>query len=230
MLPSKPLNQGLLLYHEIMLLSICDKTGEFCSAGHTVGAATAMLVELVLRKRITIVDERKKTVSVSTEPTGDTLLDEATRLVASSKCKLNTHSAIAKIATLPDLSGRVIKELCDRKILRKEKRKVMWFFEKSYYPTVDGKAEREIRSRMAKLLFGQTTSHDRASTLLVVLAEQLGLLSKNFDPDRLKRNEERIKKVASGEKFKARASQSAKLAMNDALAAAALLGTVASGA
>ena len=222
-------SSGLLLYHEVALLSIDDETGAFCSGIHKLGVATAIVVELILRKRLTIVDACKNTVSVSTNSIGIGLLDEALGLLANCKHKLNTQAAIGKIATLPDLSGRVISELCDRKILRKEKRKVMWVFDKQVYPTVDGKAERAIRSRMAKLIFGQTTSQDRRSTLLVVMAEQLGLLKKNFDPDRLKRNETRVKKVASGEKFKARASKSAKLAMNDALAAACLIGKVAAG-
>lgn len=220
---------GLLIHHEVMLLSICDKTGKTSAASSSIGSASGILIELILRGRVSIGRDKCKVVSVSPGSTGIQLLDESLALIASVKRKLSIHAAIMKVAAMPKLAQRVIDELCARKIIRAEKAKVMLLFDRTSYPTVDGKAEREIRSRMARLLFGQTTSHDRRTTLLVVVAKQLGLLTKNFDPARLERNKERIEKVVKGESFKARASMSAKLAMDEALQAASIVGVAVSG-
>ena len=226
---------GLLLYHEIVLLSINDKKGTFHpTINHVCGTGSAIVIELLLRKRLVLSNCRRKLITVNSKPTGIDLLDEAIELLRKGGAnkpnkKLCLTTAISKVSSIKKLSRRVIDELCDRKILRVENRKALGFIPYTAYPTINLKFEKELRSRMSKLMFGQTSRHDRRTTLLVVLAKQLGLLQSNFDTDRLKRNAKRIERVAKGEKFKARASMSSKAAMNDALGAALGVGAAASG-
>jgi hypothetical protein len=214
----------LLLHHEIMLLALCDEKGTFQSCCYVHAVAGAMLTELVLMKRISIGSDKLHMVSLlSDKPVGDELLDELLDKIASSKKPRGLSEWIGQAVAIKNLAHRVAKQLCDKRILRNHEQKTLWIFTHQIYPEIKPKYEREIKNRMSKLMFGQTTQHDERTTALVSLAKHTGLLCSNFDKQRLKDHKQRIDKVASGDLFAARANTNAVEAMEAALMVATIM-------
>ena len=219
----------LLLHHEIMLLALRDREGTVQGDACLYAVAGAMMTELLLQQRIAVGKSKRQLVElIDDTKTGDEILDEALEKIATSKRQKGLSGWISDVATTSKLKQRVALQLCDKKVLRNEREKVLWIFSREVYPEINPKYERAIKRRMADLMFGQTTKHDERTTILVALAHHGGLLKVNFDKDRLKRNKERIKKVVAGDMFAARATKSAVEAMEAAMMVAVIIPTVCS--
>ena len=207
-----------------MLLSLRDREGTIQSGYCLYAVAGAMMTELILQRRISVGQSKYQLVEVlNQEPTGDEILDEVLKKIATAKKRIGLGNWISNLATIPKLKQRVATELCDRKVLRSETAAVMWFFSRETYPEINPKYERGIKHRMADLMFGQTTRHDERTTVLVALSHYAGLLKLNFDKGRLKRNKERIKKVVAGDMYAARAASGAVKALEAAIVVAAVI-------
>ena len=223
----------LLLHHEVMLLALRDEEGTAIGAMYPYAIAGAILSELAIQQRITITDNKKQLVAITPDkraptPTSSRLLNEVIEMIETAKKPMGTKEWVAKVATMKNLKHRVAEELCDLKVLKEGEDKVLWIFPRKIYPELASKFEREIKDRMTKLMFGQTTKHDERTTLLVSLAKHAGLLPYNFDKERLKRNKDRIEKVASGDMFAARATKDAIVAVQTAIMVATMMPIIAS--
>jgi hypothetical protein len=222
----------LLLHHEIMLLALRDEEGTVIGAMYPYAIAGAMLSELALQKSITVSDDKKQLVEIAggklpSNFASSPLLNEVIEMISSSKKPRGATEWVMKIAGLKDLKHRVARELCDLKVLKEGEDKVLWIFPRKIYPEHAAKFEREIKDRMTRLMFGQSTEHDERTTLLVSLAKHAGLLPYNFDKERLKRNKDRIDKVASGDMFAARATKDAIVAVQTAIMVATMVPAIA---
>ena len=206
--------KSLPIHEEILLLALRDKEGTFLNASVGYAVAGGILSELALRKRIEVSNDKKQIVKlVDNSPTNDAMLDEVLQEIAEcKKAKSMTHW-IGHVVIKPRLQHCVAEQLCEKKILRTEDKKILWVFNHKTYPETAAAYEREIKQRMRKLMFGQTTRHDERTTILISLAFHTDLLRANFDKDRVKLNLERIKKIAKGDMFAARATRSAVEAM-----------------
>lgn len=122
-----------------------------------------------------------------------------------------------KAMSFGKLRDRIAQPLCDRKIIRLKEKKVLWVFTVKRYPEIAPDYERNLKKKMKRLMFGQTTDHDERTTILIALASQVDLLRYNFDRDRLKQHRERIKKIAKGDMFAARATREAIAAIQAAV-------------
>jgi hypothetical protein len=160
---------------------------------------------------------------LSSKSTGDEVLDDLLEKIASSKKRRRLEQWVAQGVAIKKLPQRIAKQLCDMKILRNDEQTQLWIFTRQIYPEINPKYEREIKLRMAKLMFGQSTQHDERTTALVALAKHTGLLACNFDKDRLKSNKQRINKIASGDMYAARATKQAVEAMNAAILVATIM-------
>ena len=222
-------SRKLLLHHEIMLLSLRDREGTIQGDTCSYAVAGAIMTELLLQGRVTVGPTKRQLVQLSDgSTTGDEILDETLGKIANSKRQKGLSDWISTIATTGKLKHRVAMQLCDKKVLRNEREKVLWIFSREIYPEINPKYERAVKHRMADLMFGQTTKHDERTTILVALAHHGGLLKVNFDKDRLKRNKERIMKVVAGDMYAARATKSAVEAMQAAMMVAVIIPTVCS--
>lgn len=222
-------NQSLLLHQEVLLLALRDDEGTFQGNMPTLAVVGAMISELAMMGRIRIGSDKRRLVSVvNARSTDDAILDELlAKIVASSKQRAMVEW-VGVGATLKNLTQRVAKQLCQLKILRNEEQKLMWVFTRQIYPEINPKHERAIKNRMSKLMFGQTAQHDDRTTALVALAKHTGLLRSNFDRDRLKRNQQRIARVANGDMYAARSARSAVQTLQAVLAVAAIMPAIAS--
>lgn len=220
--------QPLCLHHEISLLAIHDDSGVFVGGMVNYAIAGAILSDLLIRKRIQVSDSKRQMVSVCAkapagDSTGNALIDEVLQTIASNKKEKNLKDWVTQVAGLKNLAHRVAEELCDLRILRADQDKILWLFPRKIYPEVAPKVERNLKDRMAKLMFGQTTDHNERTTVLVALAKSTGLLSYNFDKDRLRRNKDRIEKISNGDMFAIRATKSAVTAVQTAIMVAVMV-------
>lgn len=213
----------LRLHHEIMLLALCDKKGTFQSTMYPYALAGAMLTELVLLGRIRVESGRSKRVELmSAQKIGDAVLDDLLRDIATSAKPRRLDCWVGHAVAMKQLTERIASKLCEWKILREVEKKG-WFISQKQFPEFNSKFERAIKTRMSKLLFGQTAHHHPRTTALIALAKHTGLLAVNFDKDRLKRNQRRVDRVVSGDMYSSRATKRAVEKMESAMAIATLM-------
>ena len=164
---------SLYLHEEIMLLALRDREGTFVSGpmySHAVGGA--ILAELLMAKRITVEDGKKKFAAVvSNKPVGDAVIDEALEKMA----------------------------LCDHGILRAKEGTVLLLFKRKIYPEIDPRPERKLIERLRKAVFTETRQVDPRTVVLVSLAHSAGLLRIPFDKKKLKGRKKRIERLVNGE-------------------------------
>lgn len=221
------MNKPLFLHEEVVLLSLDDKTGNFVSAATQIAVACAVMAELALRKRINVTDDNKKVVTItSQQSTGDGVLDECLNRIAESKTTRGLSHWVATFGAIQKLSKRIALALCKKKILRHEVHTILWLFEGHRFPMINGNRERSIKSRMKKLMFGQSTDHNERTTVLIAICKHSGLLNSNFEKERLRRNQKRIDRVANGELFAARATKDAADATQSTVSMAVLIPTL----
>ncbi len=196
------MNTDLFLYEEIMLLSLKDEEGtiEFGAMYHQ-GLAGAMLAELLLSKRISVVEKgRKKHVHlVSSQLFGDPLLDECIALIRDSGKDRNLQHWIQKFSGIKDLKNRAAKQLCKKGILKEDEDRILLVFSRKIYPEVNPEPERNIIDRLRNAIFTDNDDIDPETVVLVSLAETAGLLKNAFDKKELKSRKKRIKDIANGD-------------------------------
>ena len=209
----------LPLHQEITLLALNDEKGTFQCGMIAHAIAGAALSELLLQQRLEISDDKKQLVSiVKAGSTGDDVLDEIIEKIEKSKRPKSLQHWVYTAASISKLQKRIAQQLCEKKILRQDEKQVLWFFTRNVFPEINSSFEKSIKDRMAKLMFGQTAKHDERTTVLIALAYHTSLLKCNFEKDRLKRNKDRVKKVASCDMYAARATKSAIEAMQASIA------------
>lgn len=218
--------QRLPLHLEIALLAIDDKRG-FVNPAISLGIVAGIMAELMIRKRIKLEEKCKKhwVCVLDATPTGDGILDELLGKFKKEEKRKPLSTWVAAAKQIPKVRERVTTRLCQAKILRQDREQVMWIFNHQVFPEVNASYERTIKRRMKSVMFGQTTSHDSRTTILIAIAQKCGLLKHNFDGDRIYRNQDRINKVVSGEMFGARAARSSRSLVDNALAAVKLCTT-----
>jgi len=191
----------LYLHEEITLLALRDKEGtiEF-GICYQQALAGAMLAELLLNRRITVVKGKKKFINlVNATPFREPLLDECLETIATAKKRKQLKDWIAKFAGLKDLKHRVALGLCQRGILRPGEDKVLLIFKRKIYPELDPRPEKELLERLRQAIFTQTLEIEPRTVVLVSLADTTGLLKANFDKKKLKQRKRRIERIVNGE-------------------------------
>lgn len=161
----------------------------------------ALLAELILRERAEIKTERKRhwVVVTNRRPTGDKLLDECVRRIATSKRRGQAQSWVSRFAYIKNLKHRVAEQLCRRGILKAETASVLWVFSRRVYPELDPRPERELLRRLKRAIFSNTSAVDTRTVILISLAHRADLLRLVFPRKDLKQRKGRIESLISGE-------------------------------
>ena len=192
---------SLFLHEEIMLLALRDREGTFVSGpmySHAMGGA--ILADLLMAKRITAEDGKKKFAAVvSDKPVGEAVIDEALERMATVKRRATLQTWVQRFAHIKQLRHRVARGLCDRGILRAEEGTVLLLFRRKIYPEIDPRPERKLIERLRKAVFTETRQVDPRTVVLVSLAHSAGLLRIPFDKKKLKGRKKRIERLVNGE-------------------------------
>lgn len=140
---------------EIMLLILDDESGEFAHVPRwslRCALAGGVLMDLALEHRIDTDPERLFLIDSS--PVGDDLLDPVLARIARSPETYDTRYWVQHTAEHSDrIRDRALQRLVERGVLEHRNERFLWVFPSRRYPTVDGKADREVKLRIMSVLF-----------------------------------------------------------------------------
>ncbi|MER8264883.1 GOLPH3/VPS74 family protein [Streptomyces griseus] len=186
------------LGEEIMLLSLDDATG--AAKGETAarwGVAAGMLLELAMAGRVTVKGGRVEVFDPS--PTGDALLDGRLDRLARWVHGASSSRKVTDWLTRDQAKGSqdVVDSLVGRGLVTEEKHRALGVFPVRRYPEADGTVERELRARLADVVFHEAEPDARTSSL-VALLHATGMHPQAFPGVPRKRIAPRMARIAEG--------------------------------
>ena len=212
----------LHLHEQLMLLALRDEKGtlESKASMYSYALGGAMLAELSLKGKIRIGDDKKAFVDlVDRSPFGEPVLDECLNKVANAKRRARATTWVQRFAGVKRLRHRVAQGLCRRGILRDDEDKILLFFTRKLYPTIDPVPERRLVDRLRDVIFSDSTPADAETVIVVALANATGLLPIHFDRKDLRRRKRYLKRLTEGNMAGAAAQQAVLAAQQAAIAA-----------
>lgn len=212
----------LTLPEELTLIALNDEKGNIVSSASmslNYGLAGAILLELILSKKLILDDQR---VSVSEdEETGDDLFDDVLCKIRASKKQYKLDHWIQCLAS-KFMFHKVVDRLVQKKILRHEEHRVLWVFPVKLYPEENPRPELELRQRLHAVVKDRQKPELR-SLLLLSLIRACGMTKELFDKENLKEANRYIQELIEHEPVGEavdRAIQAVNVAITTAAAAA----------
>jgi golgi phosphoprotein 3 len=180
-----------MLATDLLLLALDDAHGTVLPAaafGLDYGLAGAIVMELALRGRIRVDDDKVSAIGTITD---DALLNDALRAVAAQPGKDLAHWVWHLSRDLGGLRQRLLDRLVAQGTLEQREKRVLLLFHRKVYPERDGRVEHDIRVRVDDaLLHGE--SPDADTTCLIHLAAACRVLAALYPKARHKAIEARI--------------------------------------
>lgn len=181
---------------EILLLTLDDESGNFVQVpvwSMRFALAGAVLMDLALENRIDT--DLEKLITIDATPLDDDLLDPTLARISESS---EIHDSRYWVENTADYSSEIreiaLARLVDRGILRCEDNRFLWVFKSRRYPTIDGKAEREVKLRILEVLFSDKIPDPR-DIVIICLADACDLFSKLLSKRELESATKRIEQV-----------------------------------
>ena len=187
----------LTFAEEILLLMLDDEDGTFLltrtSAVEYV-LAGAVLLDLAFANRIDT-DEHQLLV-IDPTPAGDPMLDDILARISNSMSTRDTRAWIEKISgeNTDEVRRMALASLMKRGILEERDEKFLWVFRSRRYPTIDGRAEREVKLRVTGVLLSDDIPDPR-DVALISLVDACGILSDIFTEREIERVGPRIEQL-----------------------------------
>ncbi|CAE6454379.1 unnamed protein product [Rhizoctonia solani] len=158
----------LTILEEVLLLGIKDKQGylSFWNDNISYALRGCILMELALRRRIGMVKDSARRryplpdrlIEVIDErQTGETILDEALKMIKSSEKMGETWNVMKIGYQLKQVRERLAKGLVDKGVLRTEKTNFL-LFDMATHPVADARTKDEVMNRVINLLTTRTTT------------------------------------------------------------------------
>ncbi|MEM7494241.1 MAG: GPP34 family phosphoprotein [Pseudomonadota bacterium] len=222
----------LSLPQALLLLTLKDETGRPKAGFYKPAIAGAALSELLLSGAITLTDDKKPKVIVSSDAQSNSpfLMLCLEKIRATKKPRDMTYWA-SKLGQTKYLIPTLAQELCELGALREETSKVLGVFTMTSWPEASPELESTLKQQLETALFG-TGDVDEHTCVLIALAKSADVLRYNFDRKALKAHKERIKAITTGDLLAAgatdKAIKAAQTAMIAAVSAAVVTTTVAS--
>ena len=184
----------LTFAEEILLLLLDDESGEFVSTPvwpRRCALAGAVLMDLALLNRIDT--DLRKLVVVDPSPTGDDLIDP---ILATIVGETEIHDARHWVERIADersgwIQEQALSRLVRRGILESEGGRLLWAFRTRRYPTIDGKAEREVKLRIMHVLLSDEIPGPR-DIVIICLADACRIFSHILTAKELNQARDRI--------------------------------------
>lgn len=169
----------LTLTEKIVLLAL-DNKGWFGSSENNIkfGLAGAILFELVIQERFEFKDNKVQVLS--TQPTGDILLDRILNHIKSSKKTRSLRSWIQNIVYKKLLIRKtILKSLIEKKFIRKEEFSMLWVFYQFKYPILNVEAKDSIRKDLYEAIIQGDQISDQDMMFIIVM-DTCKMVRKNF--------------------------------------------------
>lgn len=194
------LSSPLKLHEEMMLLALREKEGTFATGYPEYVIAGAILAELVLDHHIEFKNLDKKLVEIhSTKPVDDPVIDQCIAKMADDSDPATLQTWVTRISTIDDLSEKIARQLCERRILEVKEDQFLFIFKRHVYPEINPAPEKNIINRLHQAIFTDQHTVDPRTVVLISLADAADLLDQTFSHEDIESRRARIKQITDGE-------------------------------
>ena len=180
---------------EISLLLLNDDNGRFAHVPEwslKYALAGGVLMDLALEDRIDT--DLEKLVLVDATPVGDTLLDPTLAEIEAGEERDARFWLERTADRASSIQEEALSRLVAQGILERRDDRFLWVFRSRRYPTVDGKAEREVKLRIMGVLFSDEIPYPR-DVVIICLADACGIFRGLLSPQELESASARIEQV-----------------------------------
>jgi hypothetical protein len=169
-----------LTFLETIILLALDDKGWFGNSENNIkfGITGAILFELILLERIDLVDD--KLHLISGKSVNDPVIDKVLNLISSAKKERTLRSWIQRIVYKKLLLRKtLLKELMNKKVVKKEEYSLLWVFYQFKYPLVNADLKQKIQNDLHEKIIGDKKLSDYDLMLLAVM-NTCKMIRKNF--------------------------------------------------
>lgn len=182
---------------EICLLALNDETGKISrnvpEQSLECAIAGALLMELDFMNRIDT--DPENITLLKSDPTGDPLLDEVLSLLGSVGDSTPIVKALAKLMLrAEEFESRLLAALVYKGILQEKDSSFLWIKGERTYPSIDGKEESEVRTRIRMIVLTETIPDPR-DVVIISLMESCRLHRNVFIHEELSQHRKRIAEI-----------------------------------
>jgi len=193
-------SKSLFLYEEILILMLDNEKGTLTANQPECMISGGLLAELLLERRISVVDARKKLVETdSAHPVDDPIVDECLQMIRLARKPASLKDWVSRISSVKRLRHKVAQQLCNRGVLQAVDDTVLFVFPRRRYPQIDPSPENEILERLRDAIFRDEKLLHPRTVILISLAHGAGLLDKLFGRKEIKARKKRIEQMVDGE-------------------------------
>ncbi len=185
----------LRIVEEIVLLLLRDEDGRFINVPSwsiDYAIAGGVLMDLAMENRIDT--DLENLVLVDGTSLNDSLLDPTLVEVEASENNTTRYWVEHVAQNAYAIREEALSRLIAQGILEREEDRFLWVFSSRRYPMIDGRAEREVKSRIMDLLFSDEIPDPRDVTI-ICLAEACGIFGELLTKQELERASPRIEQV-----------------------------------
>jgi Golgi phosphoprotein 3 len=188
------------LVQDLMLLAVEDEKGSILSSAAQslpYGLMGAVLLELVLQRKLSI--EEGKLVVVSATTTGDEFFDECLNEILMAQRSKDARFWIKHfVRKFRGFYHVVLNNLVELGVLKQEQHRVLGLFPIGRYPLVDASAKQAVINRVRSVVFDQAKLDSR-TIALVSLIKACNLTNHLFVPKERQQARYRIQEIISTE-------------------------------
>jgi len=218
----------LNLIEQFLLIALDDDKGRFVTDTTYLynGFAGAILLELTIQGKIEL---RGKNVSLlDSTAVNHNVLDQSMKAIKGLKKEKSVAFWISTFnANAKDIQNMILKGLIQKKILRKEKGKILWVIPYTTYPTENPVPENQVRARIEAVILHGSPPEAR-ELMLLSLIDVCQLTKEAFrDQDAFKNVTGRIKELTKNEEENHNVDHGV-VSMQEAVVSATLSAVVAS--
>lgn len=178
---------------ELLLLAMDDETGKLHGSSLDVGLVGAVLVDLALRRRISVEDGRVTVLDPA--PTGDAVLDRVLATVAASSAERSAKHWVGTAQA--GVRDAVVARLVAAGALQEDTRRVLGLFRVTRHPEGDPGPESRVRARLDDAVL-RGVDPDERTAALASLVGVTGLRAVVFEGADRRATEARLKELAEG--------------------------------
>ena len=196
-------SKKLSLSEELLLITLDDESGKLLDSikpfSFDIAIAASLIMELTLKGKLDT--DAKKLFVVSSEETGDAILDQALAIIVAEKNPQSTSDWLKRFAHYGDtLSDKVIESLVNKGVVQLVEKRLLWVLKTRAYPATSGIEESEVRSRIMQLLNNDEIPNP-SDALLIGLLRATGIMNRLLSSTELERLQNRIDQIANLEEI-----------------------------